>query len=64
MSGDTLGHLIAAWERSPEWSALAANTQAGYLTYLEVWNHARFLESMKASPVTADDLKLLNELGI
>ncbi len=39
-------------------------TVAGYLTYIEVWNHARFLESMKASPVTADDLKLLNELGI
>src|ERR1700722_9266377 len=35
VSGDTLGHLIAAWERSPEWSALAANTQAGYLTYLK-----------------------------
>lgn len=34
IAGDTLGDLIAAWERSPEWNALAANTRAGYLTYL------------------------------
>jgi MraZ protein len=36
----------------------------GYLTYLEVWNHGRFLEAMKASPITDEDCKTLNELGI
>jgi integrase len=29
-----MGELIAAWERSPEWRALAPSTQANYLTYL------------------------------
>lgn len=32
--GDTIGELISAWEASPEWRALAANTKAGYGTYL------------------------------
>jgi MraZ protein len=36
----------------------------GYLTYLEVWNHARFLENLKASPITDEDLQTLNDLGI
>lgn len=36
----------------------------GNLTYLEVWNHARFLEHMKQNPVTAEDEKALDELGI
>jgi MraZ protein len=36
----------------------------GYLNYLEVWNHARFLEMMKASPITDEDLKTLADLGI
>jgi MraZ protein len=36
----------------------------GRLTYLEVWNHARHLERMSKSPLTADDLKILDELGI
>lgn len=31
--GDTLGDLIAAWQQSPEWAALAPSTQAGYVTY-------------------------------
>ena len=36
----------------------------GYLTYLEVWNHSRFLENLKASPITDEDLQTLNDLGI
>jgi MraZ protein len=36
----------------------------GYLTYLEVWNHARFLENLKASPITDEDFQTLNDLGI
>ncbi len=36
----------------------------GALNYLEVWNHARFLEKMNSSPITADDEKTLDELGI
>jgi MraZ protein len=36
----------------------------GYLTYLEVWNHGRFVEAMKASPITDEDFKTLNDLGI
>jgi MraZ protein len=36
----------------------------GQLTFLEVWNHARFLERLNRNPMTADDLKALEELGI
>jgi len=36
----------------------------GQLTYLEVWNHARFLEQMKSNPITAEDNKALDDLGI
>ena len=36
----------------------------GYLNYLEVWNHARFVEDMKKSPITEEDQKTLDELGI
>jgi len=36
----------------------------GYLTYLEVWNHGRVLDVMKSDPMTDEDLKTLNELGI
>ena len=36
----------------------------GHLTYLEVWNHSRSLENLKKSPITDDDLKILDELGI
>jgi len=31
---------------------------------LEVWNHARFLEQMKSNPITAEDVKALDDLGI
>lgn len=31
--GDTIGDLLAAWQTSPEWLALKASTQAGYVTY-------------------------------
>ena len=35
---------------------------AGRLTYLEVWNHARFLEQhMNHNPITAEEL---DQLGI
>jgi MraZ protein len=36
----------------------------GYLTYLQVWNHARFLEQLKLNPITAEDEKTLDEQGI
>ena len=36
----------------------------GNLTYLQVWNHTRFLDSMKENPITDDDEKILDDLGI
>ena len=36
----------------------------GNLTYLEVWNHTRSLENLKKSPITDEDLKTLDDLGI
>jgi len=36
----------------------------GTLTYLDVWNHARFLETMSKSPITEEDEKTLDALGI
>jgi len=36
----------------------------GYLNYLEVWNHARFLDQLKTNPITAEDEKTLDDLGI
>ena len=36
----------------------------GNLNYLEVWNHTRFLDSLKASPITEEDEKTLDDLGI
>src|SRR6202521_962298 len=37
---------------------------AGRLTYLEVWNPARFLEQLNRNPTTAEDEKAFDELGI
>jgi MraZ protein len=37
---------------------------SGRLTYLEIWNHARFLDRMKANPVTAEDEKSWAEMGV
>jgi MraZ protein len=36
----------------------------GNLTYLQVWNHARFLEQLNRNPITAEDVKAFDELGI
>jgi MraZ protein len=36
----------------------------GNLNYLEVWNHARFLENLKKNPITPEDENTLDELGI
>ncbi len=36
----------------------------GHLTYLEVWNHARFLENLNKNQITTEDEKTLDELGI
>ena len=36
----------------------------GHLTFLEVWNHTRFIENLKGNPITADDWKTLDDLGI
>jgi len=36
----------------------------GQLTYLEIWNHARFLEHLAHNPITAQDEEALDKLGI
>lgn len=36
----------------------------GSLTYLDVWNRQRFLEDLRRNPLTADDEKILDELGV
>ena len=36
----------------------------GSLTYLDVWNHQRFLEEIRKNPLTAEDEKILDELGV
>jgi MraZ protein len=36
----------------------------GQLTYLEVWNHSRFLDQLNRNPMTAEDEKALDELGV
>jgi MraZ protein len=36
----------------------------GNLTYLQIWNHARFLEQLNRNPITAEDEKAFDELGI
>jgi MraZ protein len=36
----------------------------GRLTYLEIWNNARFLDEMKKNPITPEDAKTLESLGI
>jgi MraZ protein len=33
-----------------------------YANYLEVWNHARLMNNLKSNPITARDVKTLNEL--
>jgi MraZ protein len=36
----------------------------GELNYLDVWNHTRFVENMNRNPLTDDDFKALDSLGI
>jgi MraZ protein len=36
----------------------------GNLTYVQIWNHARFLEQLNRNPITAEDEKAFEELGI
>lgn len=36
----------------------------GSLTYLDVWNRQRLLEDLRKNPLTADDEKILDELGV
>lgn len=36
----------------------------GHLTYVDVWNHARLLESLSKNPITEEDLNTLDGLGI
>ena len=36
----------------------------GQLTYLEVWNHERFLEKLAREPFTDSDANALAEFGI
>ena len=32
-----------------------------YLSYLEVWNHSRFLKTLRSNPITPQDENVLNE---
>ena len=36
----------------------------GNLTYLEIWNHSRFVENLEKNPITPDDENTLDSLGI
>jgi len=36
----------------------------GQLSFLEIWNHARFLDRLKTNPITAEDEKAFGALGI
>jgi MraZ protein len=36
----------------------------GQVTYLDVWNHDRFLTRMQREPYTDDDARALSEFGI
>ncbi|MBI4466521.1 MAG: division/cell wall cluster transcriptional repressor MraZ [Acidobacteria bacterium] len=36
----------------------------GSLTYLDVWNNQRFLEEIRKNPITQDDEKTLDDLGV
>lgn len=36
----------------------------GQLTYLDVWNNERFITDIKTRPLTEEDEKILDELGI
>jgi MraZ protein len=36
----------------------------GYLTYMDIWNHGRLLEDMNNKPLTDEDRKTLDALGI
>jgi MraZ protein len=36
----------------------------GRLTFLEVWNHAKFVDQLNRNPITAEDQKELEALGI
>ena len=37
---------------------------SGRLTYLELWNHARFIDRMSRNPVTAEDEKAWDGMGV
>src|SRR5580698_6758997 len=37
---------------------------SGRLTYLEIWNHTRFLDRLNREPVTAEDVKAWDEMGV
>ena len=36
----------------------------GMLTCLDVWNHSRYIDDIKKNLITADDEKVLDELGV
>lgn len=36
----------------------------GHLTYLEIWNHSRFLDQLNRNPMTSEDEQVLDALGI
>ena len=36
----------------------------GQLTYLEVWNHKRFMDNLSKNKMTEEDRKILADLGI
>lgn len=36
----------------------------GQLTYLVIWNHSRFIDNMKQNPLTPEDEKSLDDVGV
>lgn len=36
----------------------------GSLTYMDVWNHQRFLEDIRKNPLSPDDENVLDDLGV
>ena len=39
-------------------------TVLGSINCIDVWNKQRYLEDIRKNPLTADDLKALDELGV
>jgi MraZ protein len=61
---DAQGRLLIS-PRLRESAGMAGEVDViGHPEYLELWNHARFVEKMAAEPFTDQDAKALSEFGI